>query len=460
MSGADRTRLPRPGPEPAFSVPGADKRQLDNGLSVWTLQRGTLPLVTVMAHLPAGSWLDPLGHAGLASLTADMLDEGTDGRSAIEIQEALARLGAELHTDAGHDGVTVSLTVLERHLQEGLRLLADILVRPALAPADVERVRTLKLNQLRQLRDVPAALAERAFAAALYGDHAYGHLPFGATASLERLTRDHVCAFHAAHYRPEGATLVIVGPAASDHAVRAVADAFAGWPVHDAAPPAATLPPAATAARPPDHPRLIVVDRPGAAQTELRIGHVGVPRRTEDFHALLVLNAVLGGQFVSRVNMNLRERKGYTYGARTSFEFRRQAGPFTLATSVQTDVTADAIAECLKEIAGIRGDRPATDEEVATAGQTLTLGYPRSFESTDQIARALVQLVMHELPDDTFATFAPRIRAQDAASVTAAARVHLRPAGLTVVAVGDAVRIDGGVRALGLGDPISLNLVL
>ncbi len=459
MSRVDRTRLPEPGPDPAFAFPGADKRRLDNGLSVWTLHRGSVPLVTVMATLPAGSWLDPVGHAGLASLTADMLDEGTDGRSAIDIQEALARLGAELHTDAGHDSVTLSLTVLQRHLADGLRLLADIFVRPALAPADVERVRTLKLNQLRQLRDVPAALAERAFAEALYGGHPYAHLPFGSSATLAHVTRDHIAAFHNSHYRPDATTLVIVGPAEPDVMAAAVEQAFGDWHGRDAD-PADALPAAASGPRTPDSQRLILVDRPRAAQTELRIGHVAVPRRTPDFHALLVLNAVLGGQFVSRVNMNLRERLGYTYGARTSFDFRHQAGPFSLATSVQTEVTGDAITECLQEIAGIRGDRPVTVEEVATAGQTLTRGYPRGFESADQIARALVQLVQHGLPDETFATFAPQIRAQNVASVTAAARVHLRPGDLTVVAVGDGARISDSLRDLGLGDPVTVTPVL
>lgn len=459
MSRVDRTRLPAVGPDPAFAFPGADKRRLSNGLSLWTLARGSVPLVTVMATLPAGSWLDPVGHAGLASLTADMLDEGTDGRSAIDIQEALARLGAELHTDAGHDSVTLSLTVLQRHLADGLRLLADILVRPALAPADVERVRTLKLNQLRQLRDVPAALAERAFAEALYGGHAYAHLPFGSSATLEHVTHDHVGAFHQSHYRPDATTLVIVGPAESDAMATAVEQAFGDWRGGEGD-EADALPAAASGARSPDGQRLILVDRPRAAQTELRIGHVAVPRRTPDFHALLLLNAVLGGQFVSRVNMNLRERRGYTYGARTSFDFRRQAGPFALATSVQTEVTSAAITECLKEVAGIRGERPVTAEEVDTAGQTLTRGYPRGFESTDQIARALVQLVQHRLPDDTFATFAPQIRGQDVASVTAAARVHLRPGDLTVVAVGDGARIGDSLRDLGLGDPVTVTPVL
>ncbi len=448
MSGVDRTRLPQPGPEPPFTVPGPSRSRLDNGMSVWSLQRGSLPLVTVVLTLPAGAWSDPAGMAGLASLTADMLDEGTADRSAIEIQEALARLGAELDTDAGPDAVTVSMTLLERRLDDGLRLLADIVCRPRLTEPDVERVRTLRLNRLRQLRDMPAALAERAFAETLYGTHPYSHLPFGATASLQHLTHGDVVGFHASAYLPERTTIVIVGPT-PDAEVRAAVDAaFGTWqPGSGEAGPAPEIP--APPARPSG--RIILVDRPGAAQTELRIGHVGVPRRTPDFHALLVLNTVLGGSFVSRLNLNLRERKGYTYGVRTAFEFRRQAGPFSLATSVQTDATADAVAESLGEIRAIRGERPVTPDELEMARQTLTLGYPRNFESSNQVARALAQLVLHDLPDDTFAVFAPRVRAQDTDSLTAAARTHLDPDRLAVVAVGDVDKIRDGLGQLGLG---------
>ncbi len=450
MIAVDRSTLPVPGPEPGFTFPGAERARLGNGLSLWSLERGSVPLVSIIATLPVGSWADPDGKAGLASLTADMLDEGAGGRSAIEIQEAIARLGGEMGIDAGHDAVTVSVTLLQRHLAAGLQLLADMVCRPDMAERDVERVRTLRLNRLRQLRDVPAALAERVFAETLYGGHAYAHLPFGATASIEGLTQADLAGFHAGAYRPDRTTVIVVGPAGASEVRDAVEGAFGAWtgPGNgDVRPAGGDGIPAAPG------PRLILVDRPGAAQTELRIGQVAQPRSTPDYHALLVLNAVLGGQFVSRINLNLRERRGYTYGARTAFEFRRQAGPFSLATSVQTDATAHAVQESLEEMAAIRGARPVTADEAALAQQTLTLGYPRNFESTDQVARALLQLVLHDLPDDTFASFSPRVRAQNTATITRAARTHLDPDRMTVVAVGDVARISDGLRGLGLGEP-------
>jgi zinc protease len=456
VSAVDRSRLPVPGPEPDFVFTGPSRERLDNGLSLITLQRGTLPLVTVVLGMRAGAWADPDGLPGLASFTADMLDEGTENHSAIEIQEALARLGAELDTDVGSDAMSVTLTLLERHLDAGLALLAEIVCRPRLAPDDVERVRTLRVNRLLQLRDMPAALAERAFAEALYGAHPYSHMPFGSSASLQQMTHADVVHFHAEAYRPDDATLLVVGPTPTADVRRAVETAFGRWRGSQARNGAVPDP-----ALPVYQPsRLVLVDRPGSAQSELRIGHVAAQRRTPEFHALVVLNCVLGGSFVSRLNLNLRERKGYTYGVRSAFEFRRHPGPFSISTSVQTDATADAIGESLREISEIRGSNPVTEDELALAQRTLTLGYARNFESCSQVARALAQLVLHELPDDTFAVFAPRVRAQDVASVTAAAQKHLDPDRLAVIAVGDLAVIGDGLRALGLGEPAVVNPVL
>lgn len=448
MSVVDRSRLPDIGSEPPFHFPVADKDRLPNGLGIWTVERPRLPLVSLLLSISAGSAADPAGRHGLAALTADMLDEGTGDRSAIEVTEALARLGTELDTEIGPDSVTIGFTVLRRHLSEAMHLLADIVVRPSLAGDDVERVRTLRLNRLRQFRDVPSALAEQAFATALYGDHPYGHLAIGATRSLETMTAEEVALFHRAAYRPLRATLIAVGDI-TQRGVRETAEAaFGGWAAE-----AGTT--GEAAARPPAEPgaRLVVIDRPGAAQTGLRIGHVAVPRNSDQYHALVVLNAMLGGQFVSRVNMNLRERRGYTYGVRTFFDFRRMPGPFALATSVQTAATADAIRESIGEIAAIRADRPPTPDELEMAKASLTRGYARHFESSGQVGHALAQLVVHDLPDETFETFAPRVNAVGAEDVTRVAKGHLDPDRLVIVAVGDRSRIEPELASLGRGAP-------
>jgi predicted Zn-dependent peptidase len=199
-------------------------------------------------------------------------------------------------------------------------------------------------------------------------------------------------------------------------------------------------------------PLVAIVDRPGAAQSEIRIGQVAHPRQTPDYHALLVLNAILGGQFVSRLNMNLREEKGYTYGARSGFDFRRSNGPFTVQSAVQTTATAESVHEVLEEIRAIGGRRPATEEEVGLARSSLTRGYPRNFETAGQVARGLAQLALYGLPDDTFLQFVPAVDAVDAAAVTRAA-ARLDPANMTVAIVGDRASVEAPLAALGLGEP-------
>jgi predicted Zn-dependent peptidase len=326
-----------------------------------------------------------------------------------------------------------------------------LVCRPRLADTDVTRVRELRMNRLRQIKDAPGANAEAVFSRALYGAHPYGHLPIGTSVSLERLVPADVARFHASMYQPARATMILVGAIDTERAAKAVSEAFGSWqPVTG---PDIVEPHPPGEARCASLARVLLVDRPGAAQTELRIGHVAVPRRTADFHALVLMNAVLGGHFMSRINLNLREHRGFTYGARSAYDFRRQAGPFSVQTSVQTGATGEAIREVLAEMQAIRGERPASDDELALSKSTLTKGYPRSFETTGQVARGLAQLALYELPDDTFASFSPRVRALDREAVTDVAVRHLDPDRSVVVAVGDRARIEDDLRRLGLGDP-------
>ncbi len=453
MTEVDRSRLPTPGAEPPFRFPLVEKSRLPNGLSVWSVERPALPMVSFVLLVPAGAATDPESRPGLAALTADMLDEGSGDRSAIDIQDALARLGADLDTEVGPDAAVLALTTLSRLVRQSLGLLADIVVRPRIAQADLDRVRDLRLNRLLQLRDVPSALAERVFLSRVFGSHPYGHLPIGTSIGLREVSRADVSAFHERAYLPSRATLVAVGAASHESIVEAAGEAFGTWkdvpsdihlddrlgsPIGEPGVPAPS--------------RLVVVDRHGAAQSELRIGHVAAARRSPDYYALLVLNTVLGGQFVSRINTNLREQKGYTYGAHTMFEFRRGRGPFVMQAGVRTDATVDAIRESLREISAIRGERPPTVDELALSRDALTLGYPRSFETGGQIARALAQLVLYDLPDTTFEEFTPSVRAVDAAAVSDVARRQVDPERLVVVIVGDRARIAPELNSLGLGD--------
>jgi len=405
-------------------------------------------MVAFMLLVPRGAANDPRGKDGLAATTADMLDEGSGDLSAIEIHEALARIGAQFDTDVGSDATVVSLTTLSRFADRGLALLSDIVARPALTEGDFTRVRQLRLHRLTQLRDLPAAVADRTFVKLLYGDHPYGHTPMGGEQALTSMTVDDVRAFHARAIRPSGATLVAVGDCEHTDVLRLAANAFAGW---DGAGDV-DLPAPGSPAQPVVIPaKLNIVPRPGAPQSELRIGQVAAARATPDYHALVAANTVLGGQFVSRLNLNLRQDKGFTYGVRTAFDFRRLPGPFALAVSVQTSVTLRAIEESLGEIAAIRGPRPVRDEELAVGIAALTRGYARNFETAGQIARAATELALYDLPDDYFTQFVPRVQRVTAGEATRVMAQYLDPSRLTTLVVGDLGAIGRDFTPLNLG---------
>ncbi len=307
------------------------------------------------------------------------------------------------------------------------------------------------MSRLVQLRDVPGAVAERVFTWRLYGSHPYGHTALGSEGAVRATTVDEVRAFHRDVYLGARPTLVAVGDISHDEVVK---HADRVWPPfaganHDVSP--ASEP----AAPPSTRSRIALIDRSGAAQSELRIGRVAAARSTPDYPALTVMNTALGGAFVSRINLKLREEKAFTYGARSAFDYRRQPGPFVVQASVQTDATTEAIADVLKEVAAIGGDRPITAVELARAHAALTRGYPRNFETADQIARALAQLVLHDLPDDYFDRFVADVKRVTEADVLDVARRYLLAHDMQAVVVGDRER-TGDLASLGLGPPEAL----
>jgi predicted Zn-dependent peptidase len=440
----DRSRLPEPGRAAAFVFPDIDKSTMPNGLRVWTVRHPAIPVVTLRLLVKRGSATDVAGKAGLAALTVDMLDEGSGGRSAIEMHEALARIGAQLDSDIGPDTTVMTITTLSRFARTAVAILGDMIARPSLTDGDFARVRQLRLHRLTQLRDVPAAVADRTFARLLYGDHPYGHSPLGTERALASMTIDEVRTFHSSVLRPSEATLVVAGDCDHGSISKYVEEAFDDW----RGTAAADSPPASVSTQP---PRLNVIPRPGASQSELRLGHVAVARSTPDYHALVAANTVLGGQFVSRINLNLREDKGLTYGARTSFDFRRLPGPFALHVSVQTTGTARAIAESLNEIEAIRGPRAVTSEELKMGVAALTRGYARNFETAEQIARAVTQIAAYDLPDSYYTDFIPRIERLTEDEVTHAIARHIHPDRLTALVVGDLDVITDDLAQLRLG---------
>ena len=450
----DRSTLPALGPSPTFRLPQFQRTTLANGVRVWAAVHRRAPVLTVKLMVPTGSADDPVNQFGLAALTADVLDEGTRDLTGIQLHEALMGIGAHLAVQTSSDATVLTLTTLPKYADDAMALLVDVAAHPRCDPADCERVRDLRVHRILQMRQVPSAVADRVFVESLYGAHPYGHTAIGTKESLGQLGSADVSAFHHEMYQPGRWTFVAVGDLAESRLVDVARSRVEGLPGRPTARDACT---ARLAEPPPVARRLVVVPRAGAVQSEVRLGHTGVPRTSPDYHALLALNTILGGQFTSRVNLNLREDKGYTYGARTVFDSRIGPGPFLFSASVQTDSTADAIAEVIKEIDQIRTIRPPTVEELAVARDALTRGFPRSLETATQVARAGASLSLYGLEPAEIADFVDHVMAVDLDALIRVANAHLHPERLFAVVVGSPDDILPALGRLELGDPILLD---
>jgi predicted Zn-dependent peptidase len=445
----DRSHPPAIGPVPAVHVPAVEKRTLSNGLPVWVVGMHKVPTVQIELAVRAGSGTDPEGKFGLASLTADMLDEGAGDRTALQIADVIDFLGADLTTTAAVDAAFADLHVPIARLADALPVLADVVARPTFPDAELKRVREERLTSLIQARDDPEQLVRFAFPRIVYGPHhRYGTAQIGTAASLQGFTVADVKAFHAERYRPSNATLVVAGDTDANTIVPMLERTLGQWKG------GATTTPAAV----PNAPQLTsrhvyIVDKPGAAQSQIQIGWVGVARSTPDYFALRVLNTILGETFTSRLNANLREEHGYTYGAASTFDMRQAAGPFYAAAGVQTDKTSDALKEFFNELTRIH--QPIGPEELAKAKSFLALQLPRVFETTRRVAGAFSQIFVYNLPPDYYDTYGQHVAAITTGDVKRVADKYIQPDKFAVVIVGDRKVIEAGVRALNLG-PVSV----
>jgi predicted Zn-dependent peptidase len=441
----DRTEPPALAAPPRLMLPAVQQRELSNGMRVLFLEAHDVPLAQINLVIHAGSAEDPADQFGLASFTAAMLDEGAGARSALELADAVEFLGAELTTSSSFDASAVRLNVPTRQLTQALPIMADVALRPTFPAAELARLRQERLTALIQTRDDPAAVAPPAFARVVYGaDHRYGTSAIGTTATLEAVTAEQLRAFHAATYRPDNATLVVVGDVTPAAVLPLLERAFGAWRAVESVARRALPAAPQLAAR-----EVTIVDIPGAEQSQIRIGAIGVARSTPDYFALQVLNTVLGGSFTSRLNQNLREEHGYSYGARSQFDMRRSPGPFTASAGVQTDKTAESLTEFFNELEAIA--MPIGAEELGKAKNYLSLGFPGDFETLGDLAARLEDLVIYDLPIDYYSDYTAKIDAVTAADVRRAAAAHIAPDKLAVVVVGDRQQIEAGIRALNLG---------
>ena len=441
----DRSKPPTLGPPSTLTLPSIQKRALSNGLPVWVIENHEVPLVQVNLVIRAGSGDDPAGKFGLSSLTAAMLDEGAGTRSSLQIADAVEFLGATLSTTSGFDASAVRMNVPVARLADALPVMADVVLRPTFPDADLNRLRQERLTALLQARDEPESIAPMAFARLVFGPtHRYGTGAMGTNATLRAFTATDLRAFHLAHYQPARSTFVVVGDISADVAVSLLEKQFGGW--KNAATASRVEVPAALQL---SRGEIVLVDVPGAAQSQIRIGWVGVSRSTPDFAAIQVLNTILGGSFTSRLNQNLREEHGYTYGASSRFEMRLSPGAFVAGAGVQSDKTAESIREFFNELNGI--SKPIGEEELGKAENYMALSFPGQFETSSDLAANLEELIAYNLPENYFAQYVPRIRAVTANELQKVAGRYIQPSRFVVVVVGDRKVIEPGVRALNLG---------
>jgi len=435
---------PAPSAARPLVLPPPASVELSNGLTLILSQRPGLPIVAANLVLKAGSEANPIETPGLASFAAAMLDEGTTTRSSLQIADEVAQLGGALGPDTAMDATTVSVRSLAKNFPAMLDLLADVVLRPSFPADEIERQRASRLAQVLQQRDSPPQIAAQTMSMALYGArHPYGYAEIGTEGSIKTTSRGDLVAFWKEHFMPNEAALVVAGDISMAE-LRALAEkALGAWPrgtPQRRAPGA----PATTAAR------LVIVDKPGSPQTQVRVATIGVPRSTRDFRPLQVMNLILGGSFSSRINMNLREQHGYTYGANSQFVFRRHAGPFAVAAGVRTDVTAPAVSEIFKEIRAML-ESPPTPDEIGRAKASLTDSLASAFETRTSAVNNLSNVFIYDLGLDYYTRFAAEVQAVTAEQALAVARRYLVPERLVVIAVGDRAAIEAELVKLGLG---------
>lgn len=449
-STSDRSTLPEPMSETSFRPPRIQRGKLSNGLELLLVEDHKLPLVQANLVLKSGQAADPPDQLSAASLTAELLDEGTSNRTALQIAEDAKRIGAVLEARAYFDYSTVMLDVLKKDLDPGLELMSDIVLNPTFPEDELERQRVIYLGRIQQESKQPTTVAYKTYLRMLYGaDHPYGRQPYtgsGTEASIKAIKRDYLINYYKANYFPDNAVALIVGDITIEEAKEKLEKAFGTWKpgkiiwpeIHEPTPLAST--------------KVYIVDRPGSAQSVIVIGNLGIRRNSPDYTACEVMNNALGGQFTSRINMNLREDKGYTYGAGSFFFRTRSVGSFICYVQVATQVTKESIVEMVRELQDIVGQRPLTDDELIDSKSNLIKGFPQQFQTNSRIANKLSEIVVYDLPDDEWNTYIDRINIVDGATATQAARKYLHPDALLVVVVGDREKTEAGVRELGIGE--------
>jgi zinc protease len=444
MTAAVNPNRPPAGAPRPYHFPPFTRRQLANGLNVWTVPIAGSNLVNVHLLVDAGAAAEDEPHGGVAALTAQLLVTGTRRHDASEFAEATERLGIEVSSESSWDSARAAFQSLPEYLDEGLGLLVEMFREPRFDPGEFDRLKAERLADILQARSEPGRLADETFLTQVYAaDTPYRRVSAGSPETVGTLTRDDVVGFHDTHYRPGLAHLIIAGSFDDAEVAASVERHLAAW--EGSGPGHRTIAPHPAGGR-----RVVIVDRPGSVQSELRVGHIGIDRYDPRYFPAIVMSTILGGTFWSRLNRRLREELGYTYGARSGFDTRRSAGVFSAAAAVQTDVTAQSIAELVKLLEAAP-NAPFEDAELKEARDYQVGIFPLRFVSTGGIAAAIEPIAVYGLADDFWQTYRDHIEAVGAAEAQRAAAELIRPADLVMLAVGDASQIRAPIEALGIG---------
>ena len=439
----DRNIMPGPSKEPGFTPPTPSRTRLSNGLGVTVVEQRGMPIVAFGLLLNAGAVKDPESLPGLAGFTAQMLPEGTSSKTSQEIAAAFEFIGSRLSVDGRREYTLLSAETLTKHWPKGLELAADLLLNPTFPDHELERVRREHLTDLRRGKDEPNIVAEQLMSGLAYKKSTgYGHAIAGTEASVEALTRDDMLRQFARDYGPSNAELIVVGDVGVDEAVKRAEEIFNGWSGGVDSPwptaPESTQPPTV----------IYLVDRPGAPQSVIRAMHTTIPRRHPDYLGLTIANYAFGGQFSARLNQNLRQDKGYSYGYQSHIQWHRSLSLMLAGGSVQTETTKESVIETLKEFNEVRSDRPISQEELDGARDGVLRGYPASFERPGAVLSQLLQLVQFDLPDTYFHTVRPAIEALTLPDIHRIAEEWIRPDLLKILIVGDRQEVELGLKEL------------
>jgi zinc protease len=453
-TGADRSALPKTDTFPEVAFTDFERGNLSNGLELIVAHRGTVPVVNLLMRFDAGFASDQFGEPGTSSLAMAMLDEGTKTRSALEISDELARLGAYFGANSGIDASGVSISALKENLDESLELFADVVLNPAFPQNELDRLRKARLAQIQQEKTQPIGIALRVVPALMYGkDHAYS-LPLtgsGTEESVQRITRDSIVEYHRTWFKPNNATMIVVGDTTMDEIKPKLERLFKRWQPGNV--PTKNIGNVAL----PDTDRIYVIDRPGAEQSIIFAANVAPPTGQGNEIAIESMNDIIGGSFTSRINMNLREDKHWAYGARSVVVSTKGQRPYIAYAPVQTDKTMESMAEIKRELLEYLGDKPATEEELSKVKNQNTLSLPGRWETANAVLRDIAQIVAYDLPDDYWDTYASRVRNLSLDQIAESAEAVIKPNNLVWVVVGDREKIEPGIRKLELGDIIHLD---